>query len=71
MKTKSDLIERAQSLNLSVATWSPGDGMTRYRFFQDEDAEYFADEPLYTALGLKEAFTWLSGYAAGKRDATK
>jgi hypothetical protein len=65
------LAHDAAKLGLMVATWSPGDGMTRYRFFPigtETDAQDFFGprNGLYTALGLKEAFTWLNGYRDGK-----
>lgn len=50
----------------SVSTWSPGDGVTRYRFFKNAPRaqDYFGPhEPIYTALGLKEA----SAFARGLR----
>lgn len=42
----------------SVETWSPGDGVTRYRFFKNAPADqtYFGPrDGVYTALGAKEA----------------
>ena len=53
---------------LHLATYSPCDGMTRYRFFQhDQRFEYFASSSeLFTALGRKEAITFLRGYRAAQ-----
>jgi hypothetical protein len=51
--------------NLYVGTYSPGDGLTRYRFFRSRGGKpisYFSQDGVYTALGIKEAETWLSGY---------
>ena len=48
-----------------MATYSPGDGVTRYRFFE-KPSDYFGPENgTYTALGLKEATI----YARGRLDA--
>ena len=32
---KPSLIASAEAADLTVATYSPGDGMTRYRFFSE------------------------------------
>ena len=59
-----ELREFARSAGLTVETWSPGDGQTRYRFFKNapKDQTYFGpDNGVYTALGLKEAWSFLSG----------
>lgn len=66
---KEELDRDASALGLYVCTYSPGDGVTRYRFFQLENGErhssYFGPENgIYTALGLKEANTFLAGYNA-------
>jgi len=48
----------------AVRTWSPGDGVTRYRFFKDAppNQSYFGPaNGIYTALGYKEAVTFASG----------
>ena len=62
--TRKELIEQARGVGLYVTTWSPGDGVTRYRFAH-EDGDYFAVRALYTALGLTEAVTFWRGYRAG------
>lgn len=55
----------AKAAGLSVHTWSPGDGVTRYRFFdlpESEHQSYFGPASgRYTALGLKEAWAFVSG----------
>lgn len=82
----------AKAAGLSVHTWSPGDGVTRYRFFDrvrcqscldvpgkdglgrpckncggsgylhDDRQTYFGPaNGRYTALGLKEAWAFVSG----------
>ena len=59
-----DSCERA---GLKVDTWSPGDGMTRYRFFLAGDLQgydYFGGRGIFTALGIKEAFAFVNGALA-------
>ena len=58
------LQELAETVKLFVCTWSPGDGVTRYRFARDDNG-YFVDYGIYTALGYKEALTYVEGYRAG------
>lgn len=66
LATKAKVTEQAREVGLYVATWSPGDGMTRYRFFA-KPSDYFGPENgIYTALGAKEAGTFIEGYAYGK-----
>ncbi len=63
-----ELEEAARRVGLFVDTYSPGDGVTRYRFITRSDRDYFSasgSERVYTALGLKEAYAFLSGYGAG------
>jgi hypothetical protein len=59
------LLER---LELKASVYSPGDGVSRYRFFpSDYDGNYFGPSSgLGTALGLSEAVVWLEGYRAAK-----
>ena len=67
-RTRKELFDYARKNGVYVETWSPGDGVIRYRFFS-EPADYFGGKDsikLYTALGLKEANTWLRGYVRGK-----
>jgi len=53
---------------LVVRTYSPGDGVTRYRFFPPgSESDYFSGSELYTALGLAEAVTFMRGYWEAKR----
>lgn len=65
----------AARLGVYVATWNPGDGATRYRFFENGVRVNFTGEliadynqglELFTALGRKHALTWLRGYSAGR-----
>lgn len=55
----------AREVGLYCTTYSPGDGYTRYRFSR-EDGDYFAVRGIYTALGRKDALTWLEGYRQGR-----
>ncbi len=64
-----ELQDYAKGVGLQVATWSPGDGTTRYRFFDKPGPSqtYFGPASgIYTALGLKDAWNYLYGYGAGK-----
>jgi len=64
---RTRLMRMASESGLYVATWSPGDGATRYRFFKNKKpVSFFRQSGLYTALGLSEAETWLSGYRRGR-----
>jgi len=57
----------AREMGLYVGIYSPGDGVTRYRFFKSKKpVSYFQMTGLYTALGLSEAEAWLAGYRRGR-----
>lgn len=70
-KTQRQLLkEEAADRGLLVRTWSPGDGITRYRFFDKRDLKRHKvsereqtysgpDNGVCTALGLKSAFKFL------------
>ena len=66
IKGRVDRLRReAAKQGLYVGTYSPGDGITRYRFFKSphgRPVSYFSQDGLYTALGLKQAEAWLAGY---------
>lgn len=47
-------------------TWSPGDGVRRYRFFTSPHLGYFTSAGLTTQLGRRNANTWLDGFTAGQ-----
>lgn len=54
------LREAAKTGGLYVATHSPGDGVTRYRFFDRPGNSYFGpDNGVCTELGLKKAWRYL------------
>mgnify|MGYP001579055081 CR=1 FL=1 len=62
----SEVEQEAGACGYVVRTWSPGDGATRYRFFEKrglaKNQSYFGPaNGLYTALGRKEALTFLRG----------
>jgi hypothetical protein len=74
---------KAAQAGLIVRTYSPGDGVTRYRFFRVSDLaieaakelpaghhhslDYFGPiTGIYTALGMKEAHTFVNGALAVK-----
>lgn len=63
-----ELQEYARGVGLTVRTWSPGDGVTRYRFFDrpGPGQTYFGPaSATYTALGLKDAWNYAYGYGGG------
>lgn len=67
MTRLEQLEQDAKEVGYTVRTYSPGDGITRYRFFRLADIEptgqtYFGPRNgVYTALGLKEARTFIAG----------
>lgn len=69
-KARRELEVQANVLGLSVDFYSPGDGVTRYRFFAGSGHDYFESGGLYTAFGIAEAITWLTGYSQGKEGAS-
>ncbi len=60
----------ARAAGLSVATWAPGDGVTRYRFFLAKRGEVHADyhqgDGIYTSLGRKDALNFVRAFGLGK-----
>lgn len=73
MTRLESLQESAREAGYYVGTWSPGDGVTRYRFFRladikpDEQSYFGPANGVFTALGLKQARTWLSGASSSAR----
>jgi hypothetical protein len=72
MTTKKDIAEAARIAGLEVATYNPGSTQTRYRFFphngeHSKDGYFASSGELYTALGPKEALSFIAGYQAGLR----
>lgn len=67
----AELIATAHTRGFIVSTWSPGDGLTRYRFFPESSPagqDYWGpNSAVYTALGIKEAFTFICGVGVGQR----
>ena len=57
--------EYARTLGLHVSMWSPGDGITRYRFYYEE-SDYNAGMEIKTVLGRKDAALFLDGVKVGK-----
>jgi hypothetical protein len=60
-KTQLDELREALPRGYSISTWSPGDGVTRYRFFDDGTRSYFGGNGIYTALGFKQAAIFALG----------
>lgn len=65
--TKREEMESWNQYGLFCRTYSPGDGVTRYRFFDQRDTSYFGPaNGMYTALGWKEAVTYATGFIRAK-----
>ena len=63
-----ELQDYAKGVGLLVATYSPGDGATRYRFFDKPGPSqtYFGPSSgMHTAIGMKDAWNFLYSYSAG------
>lgn len=65
--TRAALDAEAAAVGLSVDTWSPGDGVTRYRFFTFGQGDYFAhsQKAVGTVKGLKAAFKFVAQHGRG------
>lgn len=64
--TKVQQLEEMLPKGYTFATWSPGDGQTRYRFFHNAPANQTYSGPrngIFTALGFKEALAYAAGLA--------
>ena len=55
--TRADILKsRASAAGVKLSTWSPGDGMTRYRIHRTDDNYWKAGgSECMTYLGIKEA----------------
>lgn len=68
--TRIDKLRSELPSGYSIETYSPGDGVTRYRFFKNapKNQTYFGpDNGIYTALGYKEAEAFASGLMSESR----
>ena len=71
MGTRDDLRAECERHGFTFDTYSPGDGVTRYRFFTVSALgrrfgyDYFAGRGDFTALGLAEAQTYALGRCHG------
>lgn len=68
MKKQSDLNwlkGYCKRFGLYVYTYSPGDGVTRYRFSLDEDSDYCGCNGLRTVLGYERAEIFADGFGCG------
>ena len=63
--TRKELSATAAHYGLVVSTYSPGDGLARYRFAPlgggERQDDYFAAAHGYTVLGLRDACIFLHG----------
>lgn len=66
----NEMEQAAVAVGLSVTTWAPGDGMTRYRFFKKSPgtpySDYHQGGALYTATGRKDAMAFIEAYGKGR-----
>ena len=75
--TRTELLEACKRIGLQCDYYSPGDGVTRYRFWTSgytsrdkvvkaKDLDYFsAVNPLITVLGLGQAELFFMGFQHG------
>lgn len=61
---RRELIALAERYGLYIRTYSPGDGVTRYKLFE-RPADYFESGEVGRALGLQGARLFVHGYIAG------
>jgi hypothetical protein len=59
-------LEEVTGGEIGLTTYSPGDGMTRYRIGRRGESphDYFGDYEICTALGAREAVVMLRAYLA-------
>jgi len=76
MTNKQDVLRtECESAGFTFDTYSPGDGVTRYRFKaldagdgnDEHRRSYFANFGDFTALGWKEALAYATGRVHGSR----
>ena len=60
--TKKRIVFLAETLGLDTFTYSPGDGVTRYKFAPRGAQECYWSGNGYITLGMKEAESFLRGY---------
>lgn len=73
MRGKQNRLEtlnaQLRTYGLQCYSYSPGDGVTRYRFSRDLDSDYFACRAVVTVLGYGQAdlvaTTWAQAWEAG------
>ena len=66
--TKQVVLERAaKEAGLFIGKWSPGDGMTRYRFFERAGNTFYGpDCGIHTSEGSAQAMEFLTGFCYGR-----
>ena len=68
--TEKQIKSTSAMFDLLCCTHSPGDGTTRYKFFEnpvDGQTYWGPGTGIYTALGSREAWAWLMGYGCHER----
>ena len=67
MTKRQELEETCREAGITFDTYSPGDGVTRYKFFREPGSGYFGPhDGFHTSLGLSEALTFAEGYLLGR-----
>ena len=71
MIKRSELTELANLCGLEIDTYSPGDGITRYKVFRSNDPStkggYFAGDGIFRSIKRKEVLAFLNGFAKAKQ----
>lgn len=62
---RKQVIKMAEELGLYCEVASPGDGVMRYKFYEKE-VRLGEKRPVFMAVGIKEAKTFLYGVMVGK-----
>jgi hypothetical protein len=61
-----ELRQDCARVGLAFATYGPGDGITRYRFYVGQPGQDFHGcHSIHTALGFKAAQTFAAGFVQG------
>ena len=68
MATSKEVQEAAEAAGVYVGTWSPGDGITRYRFASvpGSYSSWSLCDMLATCLGASDALQFLHGVVVGQ-----
>ncbi len=67
-RSRKDILrDNARKAGLYVSVYSPGDGISRFRFFKGvKPRSHFSGDGIRTVLGIANAELFLSGYRKGR-----